>query len=311
MGIQTMFDERRAQLQFIKPIRNVENWVKGLLLRAFPFLVIRPCAICIGAQKAGTTALYHYLGLHPGVAPTKVKEIDFFNSDIRYSQGIRFYHSSFPIKTPANIGKLTFDITPGYMGGAERAARRIHDYNPKIRLIALLRNPSTRAHSAWQMYRRYCAKNRDWFWKWVQARGNYSQPKDLFVRRSSRFGTSFQEDICEEIEVIRSDQIIEMPILLLGIYERFLKHYFHYFERDQILIISSEDFRQDTERQMQQIEEFIGLKPHSWSQDTLKPRFVGDYNEQISHEESMLLKSFYRDHNLALFDLVQHEFQWD
>ncbi len=291
-----------------KQLRYLRNKAWTLLEQAFPPL--KPSAICIGAQKAGTTALYHYLSCNPNVAPSNIKEIDFFNCNSRFSRGISFYHSHFPRRTPANSGKLTFDITPGYLGAAQRAAKRIYDYNPNIRLIVLLRNPITRAHSAWQMYRKKHVSNQDWFYDWVR-RCDSTVQRDFFVRRPSDFGQNFQKDIADEIEAVECGRMIEMPILLLGMYHRHLKYYCDCFSRNQILVVSSEDLKQDTKGQLRQIEAFVGLEPHFWTQSELMPRFVGTYEDSILQNDYMLLKSFYREHNLALFELLQKEFTWD
>ena len=292
-----------------KQLRYLRGKAWTLLKQAFPPL--KPSAICIGAQKAGTTALYRYLSCHSSVAPSKIKEIDFFNYNSHFSRGISFYHSHFPRRTPANSGKLTFDISPSYLGvAAERAAKRIYDYNPNIRLIILLRNPIKRAYSAWQMYRKMYVSNHDWFYEWWVRRCDSTIQRD-FLRRPSYFGQSFRKDIAEEIEAIECGRIIEMPILLLGMYHRHIKYYCDRFSQDQILVVSSEDLKQDTKGQLRRIEAFVGLEPHSWTQEELRPCFVGTYEDSISRNDYMLLKSFYREQNLALFDLLQKEFTWD
>lgn len=295
-------------MKFSAPFRYFGKKVRSVLRWTFPTL--KPSAICIGAQKSGTTALYHYLAGHPGAAPSGVKEIDFFNCNSRYARGLRYYHSHFPLLTPASKGKRAFDITPGYLGGAERAAKRIHEYNPDMRFIVLLRNPITRAYSAWEMYRKLCSQDSDWFWEWARRCDKTLSPS-AFVKRSSSFGQSFSRDALEEIEAIQSGRVVEMPILSLGVYHRYLKHYFDLFPQNQFLIISSEEFRQDTKGHLRLIEAFTGLEPHSWTQAELKPRHVGAYTDGITQNDYTLLKSFYQEHNFTLFALLQREFSWD
>jgi len=278
------------------------------LTQVFP--PIKPSAICIGAQKGGTTALFDYFTNHPGVLRSRIKEINFFNCDANFSRGISFYHSFFPRKTLASHNKLTFDITPGYIVDAERTAKRIFDYNPDMRIIVLLRNPITRAYSAWQMYRKLCSGNREWFYKWME-RCDPSVHQDFFIRRPSSFGQNFEKDITDEIDEINRGQIIEMPILRLGIYHQYLKYYFEYFPQDQIFITSSEDMKKDTKGELLKIEKFVGLEPHTWSQEELRPSFEGKYSDGMSQSEYMLLKSFYKEHNETLFDLLQTEYAWN
>lgn len=283
----------------------------ALVLQAF-LPSLKPSAICIGTQKGGTTALFHYFSCHPGVIQPKVKEIDFFNCDAHYARGINFYHSYFPRSTMANKKKITFDITPGYISNADKTAKRIYDYNPNIRIIILLRNPITRAYSAWQMYRKFYANDPDWFSKWVQ-RCDSKESQDSFLKRSPSFGENFEKDIIEEMEAIKNDQDIEMPILKFGIYHQYLKHYFDYFPKDQILITTSEDMKNDTKGELLKIENFVGLEPYTWTDKELMTSNanVGKYNKGMTVSERSLLKSFYQEHNKALFDLLQKEYVWD
>jgi len=289
-------------------ISNFKSKAQLLLDQTFPRM--KPSAICIGAQKGGTSALYKYLACHPGVAPSRIKEIDFFNCNSRFARGLEFYHSHFPRRTPLNRGKLTFDITPGYLFGGEKAAERIHNYNPKIQIIALLRNPVTRAHSAWQMYRRYCKGNFDWFFNWVKRCDEALSP-GFFVRRPPTFGADFEKDILDEIAAIKEGRIIQMPILMLGEYYKLLRPYLDRFPRDQVLVVSSEQMQHDTTGNLRRIEEFVGLKPHRWNSKEVAPKFVGEYQKSILPNARALLESFYRDENRNLFDALRTEFAWD
>tara|TARA_R110002049_G_C9096919_1_gene556714 strand:+ start:541 stop:1425 length:885 start_codon:yes stop_codon:yes gene_type:complete len=269
---------------------------------------LRPSAICIGAQKGGTTALHNYISIHPRVIQPAEKEIDFFNCNERYSRGIDFYHSKFPLNTSEN--KITLDITPGYLGGAKRAAKRIFDYNEAIRLIVLLRDPTTRAYSAWQMYRKRCETTRDWFSDWMKI-CNPDIEEAHFIKRPDNFGLDFYEDMIFEIEVLNQAKQIEMPILSLGMYHQALKYYYDLFASEQILVISSEEFKENTPNEISKIETHIGLEPHHWNPNDLEPQFAGGYSDKISQKASQLLNSFYRPQNLALFDLLQTDFHWD
>jgi hypothetical protein len=286
---------------------SLKNEIKIAVSQSLPHM--RPRAICLGAQKAGTSALYDYLSIHPQVVPSIIKEIDFFNCDSRYARGNKFYHMHFPFKTPSNIGKATFDITPGYLGAASKAAQRIYDYNSKMKLIVLLRNPITRAFSAWQMYRRYLLSNPAWFYEWIHRCDDTVDYKS-FVRRPSSFGNDFTQDIANEISVIEQGRTIEMPILSLGIYHIHLSYYFSLFPLNQILILSSEEMLKDTIGHLRLIEAFVEISKHSWSREKTRPRFTGGYKESVPGKAIALLNSFYQEHNLVLFTMLQREFAW-
>ncbi|HVN35608.1 MAG TPA: sulfotransferase domain-containing protein [Casimicrobiaceae bacterium] len=107
----------------------------------------------VGAQKAGTSALDAYLRTHPALCMAKVKEVHLFDDDKSFFKrslgGYAEYHTHF---APTSAAQIVGEITPAYMYWNE-APRRIWEYNPAMKLIAVLRNPITRAHSHWNMER--------------------------------------------------------------------------------------------------------------------------------------------------------------
>ena len=128
---------------------------------------LHPTFLIIGTQKGGTTALYKYLAEHPDIVAPKKKEINFFMCSSLYGRGLDFYHSHFPVVDSSCSSLITFEASANYLTTLE-AADRIHAYAPKMKLIALLRDPVFRAHSAWQMYQRFFRKNRDWYFEWME-----------------------------------------------------------------------------------------------------------------------------------------------
>ena len=107
--------------------------------------------IIAGTQKGGTSALDAYLRLDPQIClPHKVKEVHFFEADPLFDTGepdYRLYHAFFK---PRSWHRLVGEATPGYMY-CEDVPRRIHAYNPDMKIILSLRNPIDRAFSHWNM----------------------------------------------------------------------------------------------------------------------------------------------------------------
>lgn len=106
---------------------------------AFPNFVI------IGAQKSATRWLRTNLGQHPEVF-TVPTELEFFNHN--WEKGSGWYNEKF---AGANGAKAVGEATPGYMMWNEEPARqaaRIDGLLPGVRLLAILRNPVERTHSA-------------------------------------------------------------------------------------------------------------------------------------------------------------------
>lgn len=106
-----------------------------------PFLII-------GAQKSGTRWLRSNLGRHPEIF-TADFEVSFFNYRRRYRDwGVSWYLAQFAgIQGERIVG----EATPGYMMWRHKphlVAERIHESVDYARLIAVLRDPVDRAHSA-------------------------------------------------------------------------------------------------------------------------------------------------------------------
>lgn len=54
-----------------------------------------PNLIIIGAQKSATTSLHYYLNLHPQIAMSREKELDFFIEEHNWHKGTEWYESQF------------------------------------------------------------------------------------------------------------------------------------------------------------------------------------------------------------------------
>ena len=124
-----------------------------------------PNFLVIGAAKSGTTSFFTYLGQHPDIFISPVKDPNFFAfsgespldyhiSDIPWVLGsvrkIENYKALF--------SRATFHSAIGEASGTylfhPRAAERIYRFIPDAKLIAILRNPVDRAYSAWLMHQR-------------------------------------------------------------------------------------------------------------------------------------------------------------
>lgn len=117
-----------------------------LIIRSIPKIGCRrkvDFLIC-GTQKGGTSALHRYMSMHDEVGMALRKEVHFFDKDILFNNDRSFYpiyHSFFNFNQNC---KVFGEATPIYMFW-ERAPKRIWKYNPKMKLIFILRNPSERA----------------------------------------------------------------------------------------------------------------------------------------------------------------------
>jgi hypothetical protein len=77
-----------------------------------------PDFLLIGAQKSGTSSVFHALAKHPGVRPATHKEPQYFTYN--QDRGERWYRSFFPYTWQEGV---TGEATPCYLFSADAAAR--------------------------------------------------------------------------------------------------------------------------------------------------------------------------------------------
>lgn len=105
-----------------------------------------PNFLIIGAMKAGTTSLYHYLSVHPDVFMSEIKELHFFVAEKNFRRGIGWYQRQFAgARDAIAVGEASPDYAkyPIHRGVPERIRALI----PDVRLIYVIRNPLERIRS--------------------------------------------------------------------------------------------------------------------------------------------------------------------
>jgi len=193
-----------------------------------------PNFFILGAAKAGTTTLYHYLENHPEIYFSQVKEPQYFCHEGLYDMGLNYYLNTF--FKGADRYKIRGEATPHYLY-YEKAARRIaNDLNrEELRFVVIIRNPVARAYSL--------------YWNMV-AEGIES--------------LSFEQAI--EAEKIRSKDpeleytgSVSFQYLDSGLYTKQIESYLRYFGREQFLFILFEDFRIDPKSILDEVCDFLKI----------------------------------------------------
>ena len=96
----------------------------------------------IGAQKSGTTSLANYLASHPQICFCREKEPQFFSKSPDWRAGLDEYHRLYN-PSPGQIcgeGSTTYTFLPEWPD----TAHRLHDYNPNLKFIYIIRHPVER-----------------------------------------------------------------------------------------------------------------------------------------------------------------------
>jgi hypothetical protein len=100
-----------------------------------------PNLVVIGAKKAATTSLYHYLASHPDIWMSREKELDFFVAERNWRRGLGWYRRQFNAAAAVR-GEASpyYTALPAHPGVPERMARVL----PDVRLVYLVRDPIER-----------------------------------------------------------------------------------------------------------------------------------------------------------------------
>jgi len=186
--------------------------------------------IIIGAQKAGTTALSLNIGLHPDIYINRNKdprksEVHFF--DIYWKRGIDYYKKQFDYSKKM-VGEKTPDLL--YL---TYTFPLIQSVNPYVKLIIILRNPIERAYSSWKLAKEYFNETNS-FENAIQ--------NELESKQNITFYTAIKH------------------YLQRGLYYKQINELFKWFPRFNILILLSEDVKNNMEKEYNKVYEFLNLK---------------------------------------------------
>lgn len=261
-------------------------------------LRLLPDFIIIGTQKGGTSSLYTYLSQHPCIRTAAIKEVHFF--DENFGKGLNWYRRFFPtiahkiadLTVHKKETMLTGEASPYYMFHP-LAAKRIAATVPRIKLVAMLRNPATRAYSHYQH----------------EVRAG-DEPLSSFAEAIAREKERLQgekEKVLAEAQY-NSFNYRHYSYLARGIYADQLENWFTFFPREQIFIIASEEFYANPARIYQETLEFLGL-PH------FELKSYGKYNtNQYQGMDGTMrkkLRDYFQPHNEKLANMLGRQFEWD
>ena len=231
--------------------------------------------IVIGAQKSGTTALDRYLRTHSEICMANKKEVHYFDRKKYFKNNNPDYSKYHKFFKPSHKHKIVGESTPIYIYW-NQAIQRIHLYNPKIKLIAILRNPIYRAFSHWNMERE---RNRE---------------------RRSFFDAINDEN--RTIKSIKKKQDRTFSYLDRGCYYLQLKKIFKFFNKNQLLIIKNESLRSNPNSVLSQIATFLSIP--SFQHVEHKEVHSRVYSTKLSNRELEFLRSFYEEEINNLEDLL-------
>lgn len=205
-------------------------------------LLKMPDFYVVGAGRAGTTSLSHYLAQHPKLYVPSSKSCSFFYASDLTGSPLADNHAAIPewfvqdkvkyhsFYSSAPVAAIRGDVSPVYLAST-RVACRIAAARPDAKIIAIMRNPVDRVYS------RYVGRRRD----------------------GLETTATFEELVESEIsmDLVRDDA--HATYLAGGMMSHYLCSYFDAFPAENIQIHFYEEFAGNTREVMASICRFLAV----------------------------------------------------
>lgn len=264
----------------------------------------KPNLFIVGQPKSGTTALHQFLGQHPEIYMSSIKEPHYFCSDF-HIESDRYYGTQrfFDFRSEAEYLQLFAKTNSATVSGesstnylySQVAAANISQFNPQAKIIIVLREPASFLYSLHSHYVKFTEENE----------ADFQQALSLETARKQ--GEFPSPRVTSPSYLYYSDRVN---------YYQQIKRYYDYFPQSQIKIILFEDFRAQNEVIYREILEFLevdsNFSPQYESVNTNKEVRFKTINNLVNHpilknvSKNLLSQEF----NEFVRDKIVERFLW-
>lgn len=274
-----------------------------------------PAVFIIGARKGGTTSLYQYLSHHPNFEGIHLEEGpgagETYHFSARYTlENWKTYSSRFP-----KLKVMTGDASVGNLVNCQVPARIIETCGSVSKILVLLRNPIKRYLSNFFMRTNLHTKE---YSPNTALSTIINLEMDSFYNKLLHNGldVSLNPDKWEQYRCMYNPSD---NMLYEGLYYVHLMNWLCNYPRNNILVMKSEEFYQNTSVIMEQVYNFLGLSPLSKESRKLVTSFIfnkGNKTRLLPHQvllknEEKKLRHLYKPFNEALAHLLQwNDLSW-
>lgn len=255
-----------------------------------------PDIVIVGAQRSGTTSLFRMLSEHPqALRPTVSKGTAYF--DLNYHRGFTWYRAHFPLRFLARIrsgdrSTVTFESS-GYYMFHPLAAQRIAADLPQARIVAMLRDPVQRAHSAH---------------KHELRRGFETEPFERAIALESERLHGEAERLAAE-PAYSSFEYQHHAYLARGEYAAQISRLVEAVGKERVYVVDAERFFQDPAQEFARLCTWLGLAqvPAAKSVEVWNATQQQVMSEKLRAE----LEEHFAPHNAHLGAVLQQLPSWD
>ncbi len=221
-----------------------------------------PNFFIVGAPRSGTTSLYNYLKIIPGIYMSQKKEPNYFNKitipDNNLWKPVRKKEDYLGLFSEVKDETIVGEASVHYLGDPE-APKLIHQIAPNSRILISLRNPIERTYTAYF------------------ARFLYGRMKG-----------NFHDELPKAIEHWENRGPGLIP-LWHGLYADDVKRYLDVFGTEQVKIIIFEEFIKNSKNTMKEILKFLEI-----NQNISHLEFNTAHNP-IRFSKSTMLQNLFRN----------------
>ncbi|PCJ25299.1 MAG: hypothetical protein COA97_08230 [Flavobacteriales bacterium] len=245
----------------------------------------KPDFFIVGAPKSGTTALDYHLNLHPEIFMAK-KEIHYFGSDIGITQeklSEKEYLYSF---NDSESSQIKGESSVWYLY-SKNAAEEIKAFNPKSKIIILLRNPVEMIPSLHSQY----------IYNSIESEENLTIALNNDIKRT------------DNNEILSCSHFKERPPYINTVkYFNQVQRYLDTFSKENVLILLHEELTNDFDLAYKKTLIFLGIIKTDFSPTTEQVNSRKSIKSiklhQISKNPSTKLKRFIQF--IIPFKIIRH-----
>ena len=261
-----------------------------------------PQCIIIGVKKCGTRELIDFMAIHPNIVIKRKPsyEINYF---LKPLESLKWYRSRMPC---SYSDQITVTKSPLYFSNPF-VPERLCMYNESLKMIVLVREPIQRLLSAVSF--------------------EYFKTKPKLMQDLSKLPPM---DAAIVDHVTGSVNRLHLEVKL-STYDTAMQRYLKYFTRDQIMIIETNELKNNPAKVLKEVEKFLGLK-HVISENMfvfniekkhhcLKRQNGGmacygidrgrTVQKQLQNNTIQILKRYFAKHNENFFRLINKRFDWN
>lgn len=186
-------------------------------------------SIIIGAGRSGTTSLVEYVKQHPNINFSTIKEVSYFSIDDHFNRGEKYLNAFFENKKGRTCTSDTYLLMD------KNAPLRIKKYNPSIKLIVVIREPSQRTFSNFQ----YAINN-----GYIDEKTSFIESESLESNYLKNNDIVFQNNYCN---------------FYGSLYHKHLSYWLNYFNKEQLFICTTNELNTKPVETLNKLFDFIGI----------------------------------------------------